>query len=69
MGRLLVYAGIVLVIAGVAIMLGERIGIRPGRLPGDIHIEGRRGGFYFPIVTCIAISVILSLISWFISRR
>jgi hypothetical protein len=51
------------------IVLGERLGIRLGRLPGDIRIEGRRGGFYFPIVTCLVISVVISLISWLFSRR
>jgi len=68
-GRLLIYAGIVLVIAGLVVVLGERVGIRLGRLPGDIRVEGRRGSFYFPIVTCLLISVILSLISWLFTRR
>ena len=69
MGRLLVNAGILLVIVGLAIILGDRLGIHLGRLPGDVRIEGRRGGFYFPVVTCLLISVILSLISWFFGRR
>ena len=64
MGRWLVGAGIVLVIAGAVVMLAERAGLHLGRLPGDIRIEGKRGGFYFPVVTCILISVVLSLISW-----
>jgi hypothetical protein len=38
-------------------------------LPGDIRIEGKRGAFYFPIVTCLVISAILSLIGWLINRR
>jgi hypothetical protein len=69
MGRLLINAGILLVIVGLVLVLGERLGIRMGRLPGDIHIEGRRGGFYFPIVTCLLISAVLSLISWLFTRR
>ena len=69
MGRLLISAGILLVVMGLAIILGDRLGIHFGRLPGDIRIEGRRGGFYFPIVTCLLISAILSLISWLFSRR
>jgi hypothetical protein len=68
-GRLLISAGILLVVMGLAIVLGDRLGIHFGRLPGDIRIEGRRGGFYFPIVTCLLISAILSLISWLFSRR
>ena len=69
MGRLLIYAGILLLAAGLAVMLGERFGIHFGRLPGDIRIEGRRGGFYFPIMTCLLISAVLTLISWFFNRR
>jgi hypothetical protein len=69
MGRLLIYAGILLVVAGFVILLGERMGIRLGRLPGDIRIEGRRGGFYFPIVTCLLVSAVLSLVAWLFSRR
>jgi hypothetical protein len=64
MGRWLIGAGVVLVIAGAVVMLAERAGIHLGRLPGDIRVEGKRGGFYFPVVTCILISVVLSLISW-----
>jgi len=69
MGRLLINAGIVLVIVGLVVILGERIGIRLGRLPGDIRIEGRRGGFYFPIVTCLIVSVVLSLMAWLFGRK
>jgi hypothetical protein len=64
MGRWLIGAGVILVVAGAVVMLAERAGIHLGRLPGDIRIEGKRGGFYFPVVTCIVISVVLSLISW-----
>jgi hypothetical protein len=39
-----------------------------GRLPGDIAIRGEQGGFYFPIVTCLVVSAVLSLIFW-LSRR
>jgi len=69
MGRLLIYTGIALVIAGAIALLAERVGIHLGRLPGDIRIEGRRGGFYFPVVTCLLISLVLTLISWLLGRR
>ena len=65
-GRWLVLAGLVLAALGGLLLLGPRLPLRLGRLPGDIAIEGRRGGFYFPIVTCILISVVLSLIFWLI---
>jgi hypothetical protein len=69
MGRLLIGAGIVLVAAGLLVMLAERAGIHLGRLPGDIRMEGKHGGFYFPVVTCILISLLLSLISLFFRSR
>ncbi len=68
MGRVLISAGILLVLAGLAILLAERLGIRVGRLPGDIHIEGRGGSFYFPVVTCLAVSALLTLVSWLFRR-
>ncbi len=69
MGRLFIHAGILLVVVGLLIVLGDRMGIHPGRLPGDIRIAGRRGGFYFPIVTCLLASAILWAAAWFFSRR
>lgn len=69
MGRLLIGAGIVLVVAGLVVIGAERAGIRLGSLPGDIKVQGRRGSFYFPVVTCILVSAILSLIAWFFNRR
>ncbi|MES1262135.1 MAG: DUF2905 domain-containing protein [Acidobacteriota bacterium] len=69
MGRFLIGAGLLLVVAGVVAILAERAGIHLGRLPGDIRIAGKRGSFYFPVVTCILISAILSLISWLFRSR
>jgi hypothetical protein len=69
MGRILIGAGILLIVGGVVVILGERVGIRLGRLPGDIRIEGKQGGFYFPVVTCVLLSVLLSLIAWLFRSR
>jgi len=68
-GRMLIVLGIVLIAAGILFSLGERLPIRFGRLPGDIVYRGRNTTFYFPVVTCILISVILSLILWLFNRR
>ncbi len=68
-GRTLIALGIVLIIVGVIFMLGERLPVRPGRLPGDIIIRGKHSVFYFPWVTCLLISAILTLIMWFFGRR
>jgi hypothetical protein len=68
-GRWLILIGAVLVIAGALTMLGERVGIKLGRLPGDIVVRGKNGSFYFPVVTCLLLSIVLSFISWILHRR
>ena len=65
-GRWLVLAGLILAVLGGLLLLGPRLPLRLGRLPGDIAIEGRRGRFYFPIVTCLLISAVLTLVFWVI---
>jgi hypothetical protein len=62
LGKLLLVGGIVLAAAGAFLFFGARLPFRLGRLPGDIAIQGRRGSFYFPIVTCILLSVVFTLI-------
>ena len=66
-GRVVLIIGGVLVVVGLLAMLG----VRPpfGRLPGDIAIEGERGGFYFPIVTMIIVSVVLTVLFNLFLRR
>lgn len=59
-GRLILVIGIVLVVVGGLSVLGVRLPI--GRLPGDIAITGKNGGFYFPITTMILASVVLTLL-------
>ncbi len=60
--RWLVIGGIVLILIGGGVYLASRLGIPIGRLPGDIRIEGKSGSFYFPIVSSILISVILTVV-------
>lgn len=68
LGRTLLFFGVVLVVLGGAILLLGKTGIPVGRLPGDIRYRGKHTTFYFPIVTCIVISVVLSLISWLVQH-
>jgi len=66
MQRFLVITGLLLVAAGVAWpWLSE---IQLGRLPGDIHVVRNGFGFHFPIVTCIVISLLLSILFWIFRR-
>ena len=69
MGRVLIYAGLALLALGILLTLGDRLPIRLGRLPGDIVLRGKNSTFYFPIVTCLVVSVVLTLLSWIFSRR
>ncbi len=69
MGRLLILIGVGFVVAGVLVMLGERAGIRIGRLPGDFVFRGKNTAFYFPLATCLLLSLLLTLIGWLFGRR
>jgi hypothetical protein len=66
---MLIGLGLLVAALGVLISLGERLPVRLGRLPGDIIIRGKQSVFYFPVVTCLLISVVLSLVLWLINRR
>jgi hypothetical protein len=68
-GRTLIFLGGALLVLGLLFTLGDKLPIRLGRLPGDIVIRGKNSVFYFPIVTCILLSVVLSLIMSLFSRR
>jgi hypothetical protein len=68
-GRTLIAIGIALVVLGVLVTVGAKLPIRWGRLPGDIVIRGKNTTFYFPLVTSLLLSVLLSLVMWLIGRR
>jgi hypothetical protein len=68
LGRLLIIIGMLLVLAGLAVTLGGRLPLRLGRLPGDIAIHGKNSSFYFPVTTCILVSLVLSLAMWILRR-
>jgi Protein of unknown function (DUF2905) len=66
MPRLFIALGLLLLFAGIAWPLLSRIGF--GRLPGDIMIQRGNTSFYFPIVTCILVSIVLSALMWLFNR-
>jgi hypothetical protein len=68
LGRTLIVAGLILVAAGVAVSLLGKLPLRLGHLPGDIRIQGRNSSFYFPLTTCVLVSVILSLLMWLVRK-
>jgi hypothetical protein len=68
LGRWLITVGVLLIVAGLVVNFGGRLPIRLGHLPGDISIQGKHSSFYFPITTCILLSVLLSLVLWILRR-
>ena len=64
-GWTLVIAGLAIAAVGLFFVFGPSVPWL-GRLPGDIRIEGEHTRFYFPITTCIILSVVLSLVAWVI---
>ncbi len=68
LGKLLVLAGVVAIVAGVALMLLGKANFPLGRLPGDMVYRGKNTTFYFPLATSILISVVLSLVLYLIGR-
>ena len=68
MGRILIVIGLVIAGIGLAVVFAGKIPWL-GRLPGDFFFRGKGFSFYFPLTTSIVISVILTLILWFINRR
>ena len=67
LGRALLVVGVVLVGAGALLVFGAKLLFRLGRLPGDIIYQGRNTTFYFPIVTCLIVSLVLTLFFWIVN--
>ena len=65
---MLIALGLVLVVAGVLFSFGARLPFRLGRLPGDILIRGKNSSFYFPLATCVLLSILLSVVMWVVRK-
>jgi hypothetical protein len=68
LGRLLLAVGATLILIGALFYFGPKLPLRLGRLPGDISYRGQHGTFYFPLVSSLVISVVVSLILWLINH-
>ncbi len=69
LGRTMVFAGAALCAVGALLWLAARrdgFPLRLGRLPGDLAYQGKHGSFYFPVATCILLSVALTLVLWLV---
>jgi hypothetical protein len=68
LGRMLVFVGGLLLVFGLILILAGKINVPIGRLPGDIIYRGKHTTFYFPLMTSIILSIILSLVLYFVNR-
>jgi hypothetical protein len=66
MARFLIVLGLVILVIGLLWSYLSQIGL--GRLPGDIVIERENMTFYFPLMTCLLLSVLFSLVFWVVNR-
>ena len=69
LGRSLMVMGVILLAIGFLMSFGDRLPFRIGRLPGDIVIRGKSSTFYFPLMTSLLLSLVLSVIFWLLGRR
>ncbi|HZZ40198.1 MAG TPA: DUF2905 domain-containing protein [Acidobacteriaceae bacterium] len=68
LGRVLIGVGLLIAVVGVAVLLLGKTGLPLGRLPGDFVWRGRHSTVYFPLATCIVVSVVLSFVVWLMRR-
>jgi len=68
LGRTMLLLGGFIALVGAFFYFGGKLPFRLGRLPGDIVHKGEHSSFYFPLTTCILLSVGLSLLFWLVSR-
>jgi hypothetical protein len=68
LGRTLILLGLLLILIGGAALLFDRIHLPLGRLPGDFTWRGRGWSVSFPLVTCLLLSALLSLLLWLVNR-
>ncbi len=68
LGRALLILGTLIAVTGALLYFGARLPFRLGRLPGDIVHRGEHTTFYFPIVTCLVLSLALTFLFWLFSH-
>ncbi len=68
LGKSLLVVGVLIAIVGGLLLAAGKLPFRLGRLPGDIAVTGKNGSFYFPVVTCILLSALLTLVMWLVNH-
>lgn len=68
LGKLLIFLGTILLVAGVVVLLLARMNLPLGRLPGDITYRGKNTSVYFPLATSVLLSAVLSIVLYLVSK-
>jgi DUF2905 family protein len=68
LGKMLLVVGVLVAIVGGLLLASGKLPFRLGRLPGDIAYQGKSTSFYFPVVSCILLSVVLTLAMWIVNH-
>jgi hypothetical protein len=68
LGRMLVMLGGLILVVGLVLILAGKVNFPIGRLPGDIVVRGKNSTFYFPLMTSIVLSILLSLVLYVVNR-
>ena len=68
LGKLLIFLGTILLVAGVVVLLLARMNLPLGRLPGDITYRGKNTSVYFPLATSVLLSIVLSIVLYLVSK-
>jgi hypothetical protein len=64
---MLLVVGVLVAIVGGLLVASGKLPFRLGRLPGDLTYQGKNTSFYFPVVTCILLSVVFTLVVWVVN--
>ncbi|HXP85497.1 MAG TPA: DUF2905 domain-containing protein [Bryobacteraceae bacterium] len=67
-GKVLIWLGGLLVVAGVVLVALGRLNLPLGKLPGDIVYRGKHTTVYFPLVTCVVLSMVLTIVMYLVGR-
>jgi H+/Cl- antiporter ClcA len=68
LGKLFIFLGVVLLVVGLALVVLERANLPLGRLPGDFIYRGKNTSIYFPLVTSVLLSLLLSIVLYFVDK-
>jgi hypothetical protein len=67
-GKMLIFTGVVMAALGFVMYFGARLPFRLGHLPGDIVYRGKNTTIYFPVVTCLLLSALVTVVSWLLTH-